>query len=145
MSRAALRCTHGKETLCVSSNSSNLNNTHCSLGFKQPDTQASHFYTACQMGLLAPWIRKGTNLKTESKMLFPGREKSVPCSLVAPSSTECAIHKCSKRLTSEQRAQARDRYCCADQLRSFAPKDLYEFHGHGPQSSRCQGPEGSWS
>lgn len=33
------------------------------------------------------------NLKTKSEMLFPGCEKSGPCGLVTPNSTECASHK----------------------------------------------------
>jgi hypothetical protein len=32
-------------------------------------------------------------LKTKSKMLFPGWEKSGPCDLVTAYSTKCAIHK----------------------------------------------------
>lgn len=39
---------------------------------------------------MSPGIKKGMDLKTESEMLFPGREKS---GLVTPNSTDRAIPK----------------------------------------------------
>lgn len=53
--------------------------------------------------------RKGMNLKTKTKseMLFPGCEKSGPCGLVTPNSTEYVVLKGLECLTSARKGLGR--------------------------------------
>lgn len=82
------------------------------------------------------------NRKTKSEMLFPGCEKS--CSVQPGRSQQhCARFPEVPCIRPWDQGLRRGKGIAVPSSSVWLPSPLFEFHGHGPQSSHGQGPEGS--
>lgn len=80
------------------------------------------------------------NLKTKSEMLFPGCEKSGPCGLVTPSSTEYVGLKGLECLTSARKGRAGEGAAALSSSGRFGSKPSLRVSCPGRSPSWSPGP-----